>query len=627
MFTRQATARRQGVKTESKLASAQTEPKLEANLAKPIKPNTSRGGKSKTDDVALDIAVESSPQQLSSEVKPQNISPATGKARQGNASKVASKAEMAVEPKPTEISASGKFGFLADKSSKLGTGSTAPTPNEASKLAGTSLLKPGKQGTIISAKRKLVYSSSEDSSSDDSSSDDSSDADESSSKVVPVKNVRGKLDEVIDLTDSDADEFSKPSVHADSGDSNSESSSSDSSDPSDEDLSSCEEDDCNSEVFASSEEDDCDSETLGSNDSSDESSVSDDSVSDQKSKRSKLAKVSKEKIAKVSKKSLTVAKSSKKPEKNKVLKTKKTKNSEEEEEDDCTSKTLGSNNSCDESSSSDDSVPDQKAKRQKRVKGSKTPEKVVKISEKPVTLVKSSKKREENKVSKTKNTKYSEEEETGSQRIVIFIAHQKQPVSALRFYDVANHKIFNAANTHGQTLVQGAFYAGSLRGQRFLGPKRVTPPVDFDIPDLSAKCFKVAKNKAAEKTGLVMLGQIASVDGISEVKTKKGDSVAMRECLVNFRSADKGYHALPVTVWGKHTKTSLKEGSWAVFLNAKQADFQGMPRFSVGDSGAIAVVKNVTPQIHDLSKFFSGADDMDDSNLPDGVELWQEDKE
>jgi RNase P/RNase MRP subunit p29 len=209
-------------------------------------------------------------------------------------------------------------------------------------------------------------------------------------------------------------------------------------------------------------------------------------------------------------------------------------------------------------------------------------------------------------------------------RAVIFVGTEVRPVVGVRFFDPFTGLISTLTNSRGATFIKGAFYFAKSDGARLLASRRVEQPDDLSISDVSDKYFEVCKKKGQEKTGLVLLGCVVSFEAKQIVKTRRNEEVPMREFMMQFRTKDGCFKSSPITVWGRLAKDRPEVGAFYVLLNAKQADYLGMPRFSVGDNGALAKLDLNTPQTRDLKRFFATDDDDGELELPEGVSEWKE---
>jgi hypothetical protein len=206
-------------------------------------------------------------------------------------------------------------------------------------------------------------------------------------------------------------------------------------------------------------------------------------------------------------------------------------------------------------------------------------------------------------------------------RIMIYVTLEKYPLGTVTMFDVIKSSFVKLNNASGQTFEKGAWYAVGTKDQRLTGGRRICQPTDFTISDGKDKWFRNPKSKEKELTNLVLLGEIVGTDDTQSVKTRNGETVLMREYMMRFRTASADLKAVPVTVWGKQAKMSPKVNAFAILLNAKQATFHDVPRFSVGDNGAICFIK-ATQQMNDLKTFFDSGNDEMRIELPDGVVAW-----
>src|SRR5687768_16804674 len=82
----------------------------------------------------------------------------------------------------------------------------------------------------------------------------------------------------------------------------------------------------------------------------------------------------------------------------------------------------------------------------------------------------------------------------------------------------------------------------------------------------------------------------------------------------------------PIMVWGRVAKEVSRK--IIVVLNAKTSEFMGIPRFSVGDFGALVVFDGTpTEQMQDLMRRIHNEDGEQDSStghfeLPEGLTPW-----
>jgi hypothetical protein len=117
---------------------------------------------------------------------------------------------------------------------------------------------------------------------------------------------------------------------------------------------------------------------------------------------------------------------------------------------------------------------------------------------------------------------------------------------------------------------------------------------------------------------------VVSFEGKQIVKSRRNEEVPMREYVMQFRSKDGCFKSCPITVWGSLAKDRPEVGAFYILLNAKQADYLGMPRFSIGDNDAITKLERSTPQIRDLRRFFATGNVDGEFELPEGVSEWKE---
>jgi RNase P/RNase MRP subunit p29 len=212
------------------------------------------------------------------------------------------------------------------------------------------------------------------------------------------------------------------------------------------------------------------------------------------------------------------------------------------------------------------------------------------------------------------------------ERPAIFVGTELRPVTGVKFCNPDSGLIHTLSNQQGTTFVKGGFYFAKSDGARVLAAKRIEQPDNVCIPEASAKLFEVCKKKGNEKSGLVLLGCVVSIEGKQIVKTRRNEEVPMREYVMQFRSKDGCFKSSPITVWGRLAKDRPEVGAFYILLNAKQADYLGMPRFSIGDNGAITKLDQTTPQIRDLKRFFATGNVDGELELPDGVSEWKETK-
>jgi hypothetical protein len=93
----------------------------------------------------------------------------------------------------------------------------------------------------------------------------------------------------------------------------------------------------------------------------------------------------------------------------------------------------------------------------------------------------------------------------------------------------------------------------------------------------------------------------------------------MREYMMQFCTKDGCFKSAPITMWGRLAKDRPGVGAFYILFHAKQADYLGLPRFSVGDNGAVAKLDLGTPQIRYLKRFFVTDDDDGELELPEGL--------
>ena len=181
-------------------------------------------------------------------------------------------------------------------------------------------------------------------------------------------------------------------------------------------------------------------------------------------------------------------------------------------------------------------------------------------------------------------------------------------------------------NTSGQSFEKSAFYALNIQNGSILGAQRVHFPRNFTVVNLPEELFECFEETPKDK--LVLSGVVASVENRKKIQTTLGRETCMRE-LVLHMSTDRGhYKNMCVTVWGEIANQRVSVDDVLCICNAKQAKFQGIPRFSVGDTGSITVCQPNIPFWDGLRTFVDEAANGNMAfELPAGVVPWVEAEE